>query len=194
MVTPIAARHSGRRLTAVDPSEIVLMVDDLEIPIKSLQPKRKIKLTPELASGSHLARGLTVGDITYELTFEVSTFVNDSEGEKDATMWNNLLTEHLEWPEDEGIPKYFDIRITDRRTAKQIMKYEYCRLQEDGWNIGQPGTTSSMSYSCLALRRVLGEISEDDDNSVGFAVYPTEAEGKLNQNPGEELLLRQPRA
>lgn len=187
MVTPIAGRKAGRILTAVDPSEIVLMVDDLEIPIRSLSPKRKIKLTPELASGSHLPRGLTVGDITYELAFEVGTFVNDAAGEMDATQWNNLLTLHLEFPEDEGIPKYFDIRITDRRTAKQIQKYEYCRLQEDGWNIGQPGTTSNMSYSCLALRRVLGETSEDDDNSVGFAVYPTESEGVANSEPGAGL-------
>ena len=42
------------------------------------------------------------------------------------------------------------------------------------------------SKECLALRRVLGIISEDDDNSVGFAVYPTEAEGTANGNPGTE--------
>ena len=128
---------AGRKLTAVDPSEIVILVDGLEIPCKSVQPKRSIKLTPELATGSHLPRGLTVGDIGYEISFTVGTFVNDPAGERNATMWNNLLTEHLEYPEDEGIPKYFTIRITDRRTGVQIQAFEYCRLQEDAWNIGQ---------------------------------------------------------
>lgn len=165
---------SGRVLTAVDPSEIVLMVDDLEIPIKSLQPKKKTQLTPEMCSGSHLPRGLTVGGITYEFNFEVSTFVNTPEGIRQATKWNNLITEHLEFPEDEGIPKYFDIRIVDRRSQAPIETYRWCRLQEDGWNIGEPGTTSRKSYSCLALRRVLGDTTEEEDNSVGFAVYPTQ--------------------
>ena len=114
---------AGRKLTAVDPSEIVILVDGLEIPCKSVQPKRSIKLTPELATGSHLPRGLTVGDIGYEISFTVGTFVNDPAGERNATMWNNLLTEHLEYPEDEGIPKYFTIRITDRRTGVQIMAF-----------------------------------------------------------------------
>jgi len=165
---------TGRVLTAVDPSEIVLLVDDLEIPIRSLQPKRTIQLTPEMASGSHLPRGLTVGGITYELTFEVGTFVNGPEGEKNANEWNNLLRDHLEFPEDEGIPKYFDIRITDRRTGVQIEAYRYCRLQGDSWNIGQPGTTSTKQYNCLALRRVLGETIEAEDQSVGFGIYPTQ--------------------
>lgn len=165
---------AGRVLTAVDPSEIVLLVDGLEIPIKSLQPKRTIELTPEKASGSHLPRGLTVGSITYELTFEVGTFVNNPAGELNAAEWNNLLRDHLEFPEDEGIPKYFDIRITDRRTGVQIEAYRYCRLQGDSWNIGQPGTTSARQYNCLALRRVLGETAESEDNTVGFAIYPTQ--------------------
>jgi hypothetical protein len=174
---------AGRKLTAVDPSEIVILIrsssgENLEIPCKSVQPKRSIKLTPELATGSHLPRGLTVGDIGYEISFTVGTFVNDPAGERNATMWNNLLTEHLEYPEDEGIPKYFTIRLTDRRTGKQIMAFEYCRLQEDGWNIGQPGTTTEMQYNCLALRRILGETQELEDNSVGFSIYPTEDAGE----------------
>lgn len=169
---------TGKVLTAVDPSEIVLRVDDLEIPIRSLQPKRTIQLTPEMASGSHLPRGLTVGGITYELTFEVGTFVNDSGGEQNANEWNNLLRDHLEFPEDEGIPKYFDIRITDRRTGVQVEAYRHCRLQGDSWNIGQPGTTSAKQYNCLALRRVIGETIEDADQSIGIGVYPTQDTGQ----------------
>lgn len=165
---------AGRVLTSVDPSEIVLLVNNLEIPIKSLQPKRTIQLTPEMASGSHLPRGLTVGGITYAFTFNVGTFVNNPEGERIASEWNNLLRDNLEFPEDEGIPAYFDIRITDRRTGVQIEAYMWCRLQEDSWNIGQPGTTSERAYSCLALRRVLGETAEQEDNTVTFASYPTQ--------------------
>jgi hypothetical protein len=169
-----APAAKGRVLTAVDPSEIVILIADQEIPCKSFQPKRKVKLTPEYATGSHLPRGLTVGDIGYEFTLTVGTFVNNPEGERQAAQWNNLVAIHLEFPEDEGIPKYFDTRLTDRRTGIQIEAYRYCRLQEDGWNIGQPGTTSEKSYSCLALRRVLGETSEQEDQAVGFATYPTQ--------------------
>lgn len=165
---------AGRVLTSVDPSEIVLMVDNLEIPIKSLQPKKKTQITPEMSSGSHLPRGLTVGGIQYEFNFEVATFVNTPEGQADAFKWNNLLTEHLEYPEDEGIPKYFDIRITDRRSGKTIEAYRYCRLQEDSWNIGEVGTTSRKSYSAYALERTLGNTVEVHDNSVGIGIYPTE--------------------
>jgi len=148
-------------IIAADAGEIVIEVQGNIIPCKSVRADRKIDITPEHGTGSHLPYNLTEGKITYEGTFRIGSFTTSAPG--DAAVWEELLQVYLEDPSDEGLPRKFNIRIVDRKSGGQIQSYKGCKLSGDSIDIGEPGKTTEREYPFSALRRVIG----NDDESPG---------------------------
>lgn len=146
----------GLEIIAEDPGDIQVEVAGLTFPVKKLTIEKKVDVTPEYGSGSHLPYFLTVGKIQYSGTFTVGTWIDPN----DLTR----LIKMLESDSYEGVPCTFNIVVNKKarqprkgcpssgetRTALKLM---YCKVTGDSYEQGEPGETITRTFPFIAARR-----------------------------------------